>query len=97
MKINSLKLIYFSPTSTTGKVVKAVKAIAKELGCEKQAALDLTSPIIRSKEVPKIDEDLVLLGMPVYEEKISGYERFETARSKEKRANNLHLRIGDVI
>ena len=72
MKINSLKLIYFSPTGTIGKVVKVV---AKKLECEKQATLDLTSPITRHEEVPKIDEDLVLLGMPVYEEKIPNVAR----------------------
>ena len=67
MKVESLKLIYFSPTGTTKRTLNA---IAKGISCKKQTVLDITSSIIRNEEVPKIDEDLVLIGMPVYVERI---------------------------
>lgn len=52
-----------------------MKAFAEGLDCEKQSILDITSLIIRGEEVPKIDEDLILIGMPVYEEKIPDVAR----------------------
>lgn len=63
MKINTLKLIYFSPTGTTRKVLEA---IARGVGAESLAHLDLTSPVAETGVPAVIDDDLVIFGVPVY-------------------------------
>jgi len=63
MKINSAALIYFSPTGTTKKILAA---ITKGLDISNLKLINLTLPAIRNSEIPEIEEDLVIIGSPVY-------------------------------
>lgn len=56
-------LLYFSPTATTRIVLEE---IAKGIGKDVAAAIDITSPEIRAQAPPEFGEDLVLIGAPVY-------------------------------
>ena len=63
----SAALMYFSPTHTTQKILRAIAAGI----CPKETKeINLTSPAARSSALPPITADLLLLGMPVYEERI---------------------------
>ena len=66
-QIQSAALMYFSPTHTTRKVLRAVAA-GMNLG--RTTEVNLTSPASRSNFIPPPPSDLLLLGMPVYEERI---------------------------
>lgn len=63
MIINSATSIYFSPTGTTKKVINA---IVKGMGMINNNSIDLTCSNIRNKLMPAINEDIVLIGVPVY-------------------------------
>jgi ferredoxin len=65
MEITSVRLIYFSPTHTTKKVLTA---IAKGIGCATVHHTDLTTPKKRASAERTLQDDLILLGLPVYEE-----------------------------
>ena len=67
MVINSVTTIYFSPTGTTKKIINS---IVKGMGIVNNKIIDLTLPKVREAAVPLIDGDIVLIGVPVYEEKI---------------------------
>ena len=62
MKINTVKLIYFSPTRTTRKVLEGVAA---GIDAESVEHLDLTLPAAE-KGAEAIHADLAILGVPVY-------------------------------
>ncbi len=62
MKADTVKLIYFSPTHTTRKVLEG---IASGIGAQSVVHLDLTLPA--AEESPEtIRADLAILGVPVY-------------------------------
>jgi len=63
MNLNSVKLIYFSPTGTTRKVAEG---IARGLGVQNISTLDLTLPDSKQQEPGRMDSDLVIIGTPVY-------------------------------
>lgn len=65
MEFASVRLIYFSPTHTTKKVLTA---IAKGISCATVYHTDLTTPKKRSTAERTLHDDLILLGLPVYEE-----------------------------
>lgn len=67
MIIKSSTSIYFSPTGTTKKVINA---IIKGIGTNNNTAIDLTSSDIRNILSPSIEGDVVIIGVPVYEERI---------------------------
>ena len=67
MLISSITTIYFSPTGTTKMIINS---IVKGMGLVNNKIIDLTVPKIRENGVPLIDGDIVLIGVPVYEEKI---------------------------
>ncbi|BCZ48326.1 ferredoxin [Clostridium gelidum] len=67
MIINSATSIYFSPTGTTKKIIDQ---IIKGMGLEKVNLVDLTLPKIRESVLNEINEDIVLIGVPVYEDKV---------------------------
>jgi len=67
MKINTAALIYYSATGTTKKVLEA---ITKGLDIGKPKLLNLTSSAIRNADIPPIEEDLVIIGSPVYNSRI---------------------------
>jgi ferredoxin len=63
MNINSVKLVYFSPTKTTEKVVEA---IAQGIQIDIVEQLDLTPPEARTQEFGEMHDELVIIGAPVY-------------------------------
>lgn len=79
MVMNSVRLLYFSPTGTTRKVLEA---IAKGLGVDKPKHIDLTSPGTRTGRGRKIQGGLTIIGVPVYTGRVSleavkGLQRFK--------------------
>lgn len=75
MKVDSVKLAYFSPTGTTKKVVEG---IAATIGAKNVEHINLTSPDTMSMESIEIKDGLVILGAPVYGGRIptEAVERF---------------------
>lgn len=67
MLIKSVTEIYFSPTGTTKKIINA---IAKGMGEINKEVIDITLPDVRERKLSAINGDVVLIGMPVYEERI---------------------------
>lgn len=67
MLINSVTAVYFSPTGTTKKIMNA---IINGMGAEDNEIIDITLPQARKKEISLIKGDIVLIGVPVYEESI---------------------------
>jgi ferredoxin len=63
MIIDSLKLVYFSPSGTTKKIVKA---IAKGINHKSVEHVDFTKPERRKRPLPALDNELLLIGAPVY-------------------------------
>lgn len=68
MNINTIRLAYFSPTGTTRKVLNG---IAEGLGAETVEQIDLTLPQSETSDPGKFGNELVLLGTPVYEGRVS--------------------------
>lgn len=67
MHPNTARLIYFSPTGTTQKVLRA---IAKGMDIDAPRRSSLTHPRERTTSLPPFAEDVLIIGMPVYEERI---------------------------
>lgn len=63
MNIDAVKLIYFSPTNTTQKVLES---IAQGVQVTTVEHLNLTLPEAANKLFPAVGNDLALIGMPVY-------------------------------
>jgi ferredoxin len=63
MNINTVKLIYFSPTKTTKKIVEG---IAEGLEVDTVERLDLTPPEARLWEPEEFRDTLTIVGTPVY-------------------------------
>jgi ferredoxin len=63
MHFNSIKLVYFSPTQTTKKVVGT---IAQGIQSESVEQFDLTPPDARTQEFDEIHNQLAIIGTPVY-------------------------------
>jgi ferredoxin len=63
MKIESLKLVYFSPTGTTKKIVQG---IAKGMKHNDVEQIDITSPGGRIESLHLSENDLIIIGVPVY-------------------------------
>jgi ferredoxin len=59
----SVKLIYFSPTRTTRKVLEG---IALGLNADKVEHIDLTAPESETTDPIPLNDDFVLMGAPVY-------------------------------
>lgn len=62
MDIKKIKLISFSPTGTSKKIIHAIAASMSDIPCE---SIDLTYPG-EIKEVEIGPDELVILGVPVY-------------------------------
>jgi ferredoxin len=69
LKPENLTLIYFSPTSTT-KII--MEEIARGMGQESPRVIDITKPGIRNQAVPEFENDIVLMGAPVYAGRLPG-------------------------
>ncbi len=63
MDINKVKLIYFSPTGTTKKVLES---IARGIAGASVEHLNMTLPDNVEQVIPSYSNDLVILGAPVY-------------------------------
>jgi ferredoxin len=63
MNINSAKLVYFSPTRTTKRVLAG---IARGVQAGRVEELDLTPPAARTREFEEMHDELAIIGAPVY-------------------------------
>ncbi len=63
MEVKQVKLIYFSPTGTTQKVLES---IAGGVAVEDVEHIDLTLPEGAEKTIPAFSDELVMIGAPVY-------------------------------
>ncbi len=63
MKISSLKLVYFSPTGTSKKVLDSIAAGMRVKDIEH---IDLTLPEGAEQTIPPFSDELVIIGAPVY-------------------------------
>jgi flavodoxin len=63
MKVKQVKLIYFSPTGTTQKVLES---IAKGITVEDVEHINLTLPEGAQQTIPPFSDELVIIGAPVY-------------------------------
>ena len=63
MKIQSLKPVCFSPTGTTKKIIQAV---ARGINIKSLELLDITKPDARRQSIQTFENDLLIIGVPVY-------------------------------
>jgi hypothetical protein len=63
VNFNAVRLIYFSPTKTTQKILEGI-AQGTEVGAV--GHLDLTPPESKTLDLAEMQDELVLLGVPVY-------------------------------
>jgi ferredoxin len=63
MKIELLKLVYFSPSGTTKKIVEAIAQGLKHGSAE---PVDITKPESRKRQLQASDNELLIIGVPVY-------------------------------
>lgn len=63
MKINAVKLVYFSPTGTTKAITNA---IAQGLNHEQVEMIDITKPEARLQALETTKNDLLIVAIPVY-------------------------------
>jgi ferredoxin len=63
MDIRSTKLVFFSPTETTARIVSRV---AQGIRPEIVSEIDLTPPWSRIQDVISISDEFVIIGTPVY-------------------------------
>ncbi|MFW5501180.1 MULTISPECIES: EFR1 family ferrodoxin [unclassified Maridesulfovibrio] len=69
MDIKSLKLICFSPTGTTEQVVRAV---ARGIGINDVELIDVTKPEARLRPLEFSEDELIVVGVPVYMGRVPG-------------------------
>lgn len=67
MRLNTATLLYWSPTGTTRKILHAI-AEGMEIATVK--SISLTRPSERARELARVDTNVLVVGMPVYEEKV---------------------------
>lgn len=63
MKIESLKLVYFSPTGTTKAIIQGIAGGMHAVNTE---LIDITKPAIRKQPMTTSKDDLLIVGVPVY-------------------------------
>ena len=63
MNIESVKLVYFSPTGTTKAVVQA---IAQGINHDNVEEVDITRPAARIQPLQTSEKELLIVGVPVY-------------------------------
>lgn len=67
MDVKNVKAAFFSPTGTTRAVVRAIVAgIVEDSGAETSEFLDATLPDARKKPLAMAEDDLLVIGVPVY-------------------------------
>jgi ferredoxin len=63
MQIHSLKLVFFSPTGTTKKIIQN---IAQGIGHSEMELVDITTPNGRKRVLQTSENELLIVGIPVY-------------------------------
>jgi len=63
VNFDTVRLVYFSPTKTTQKILEG---IAQGTAAGKVEHLDLTPPEAKTAGQDEMQDELVLLGVPVY-------------------------------
>ena len=63
MRINSARLVFFSPTRTTARIVEAI-ALGTRIGVAE--SVDLTPPDAATSQYDEMGSDLAIVGAPVY-------------------------------
>jgi ferredoxin/flavodoxin len=63
MEVKQVKLVYFSPTGTTQKILES---IAKGIAVEDVEHINLTLPESAQQTIPPFSDELVIIGAPVY-------------------------------
>jgi ferredoxin len=63
MEVKQVRLIYFSPTGTTQKVLES---IAEGIAAEDVEHIDLTLPKGARQTIPPFSDEIVIIGAPVY-------------------------------
>ncbi len=63
MKIQTVKLVYFSPTGTTESVIKGIR---DGINIENIEYIDITQPEARKKTLHTSSDELLVIGVPVY-------------------------------
>ncbi len=63
MEIQSLKLVYFSPTGTTETIIQG---IARRFNQDHVEEVDVTKPEARKKQLQASENELLVVGVPVY-------------------------------
>lgn len=63
MSVKSVSIVYFSPTNTTQK---AVQAIAQGCGLPLKQEINATQPAVREQSYSFAEDELLVIGMPVY-------------------------------
>lgn len=80
MEFKSTKMVYFSPTKTTKKVLES---IAYGLGIAKVVDYDLTCPQNSKKDITTFKDELVIIGLPVHAGRLPvvAVERFKRLKA----------------
>ena len=63
MQIDTVRLVYFSPTDTTKKTLEGV---AEGIRADEVQHVNLTKPAVKSQELARITDGLAIIGAPVY-------------------------------
>jgi ferredoxin len=63
MEIRSIKLVFFSPTETTAKIVNQ---IAQGIHSDILSSIDLTPPGAGNQDIAQMNDELTIIGTPVY-------------------------------
>ncbi|MFH2093607.1 MAG: EFR1 family ferrodoxin [Pseudomonadota bacterium] len=79
MNIKTVKLIYFSPTQTSKKIVEG---IARGMNIENVEHIDLTLPSKDTEKIKFSNDDFVIFGMPVYGGRIPALAAARLAKFK---------------
>ena len=67
MNIDSVKLVYFSPTGTTRAIVESV---AEGINVGKTEHINLTPSEAESRGLQEIGDGLTVIGVPVYDSRV---------------------------
>lgn len=81
MVIKSVRLLYFSPTGTTRKIVEA---IAQGYGLARPKHIDMTLPLKTPERARRMSGGLTIIGVPVYTGRVAleAVQRLERFRAK---------------
>jgi ferredoxin/menaquinone-dependent protoporphyrinogen IX oxidase len=69
MNIQNVKLVCFSPTGTTRKVIESM---ARGMKADNVELIDITRPSIRKTSLQTLDNELLIVAVPVYMGRVPG-------------------------